>query len=219
EELAQYFKLLHIPVYSKRHLNIFEIPLAQKIILILKYLASEHDVPYSGDEMLFEILHFDWFHIQAIDIAKLSIETSEKKYQDNTASFRRVLHDKVKEPAKDLFSNNIPVGFREASAAIEKLIAIVPNVTLQQLFEHIIRDAGVLSHIMQSHDKHWHLQVLSGLFEFVKEETHRNPFLTLQQLVTLIELMEKENISLPLVQVSGSDKGVNLMTAHGSKGL
>ena len=219
EELAQYFKLLNIPVYSKRHLNIFEIPLAQKIILILKYLASEHDVAYSGDEMLFEILHFDWFHIRAIDIAKLSIETSEKKYQDNAASFRRMLHDKANEPAKDLFSNTIPGGFKEASAIIEKLIAIVPNVTLQQLFEHIIRDAGVLSHIMQSHDKHWQLQVLSGLFEFVKEETHRNPFLTLQQLVTLIELMEKENISLPLVQVSGSDKGVNLMTAHGSKGL
>ena len=57
------------------------------------------------------------------------------------------------------------------------------------------------------------------MFDFVKEETHRNPFLKLQELVNLIELMEKEDIPLPLVQVSGSDKGVNLMTAHGSKGL
>jgi DNA helicase-2/ATP-dependent DNA helicase PcrA len=31
--------------------------------------------------------------------------------------------------------------------------------------------------------------------------------------------MEKEELSLPLVQVSGSDKGVNLLTVHGSKGL
>ena len=31
--------------------------------------------------------------------------------------------------------------------------------------------------------------------------------------------MEAEDLSLPLVQVSGSDKGVNLLTAHGSKGL
>jgi DNA helicase-2/ATP-dependent DNA helicase PcrA len=37
--------------------------------------------------------------------------------------------------------------------------------------------------------------------------------------VSLVELMEKEDIPLPLVQVTGSDKGVNLMTAHGSKGL
>ncbi len=31
--------------------------------------------------------------------------------------------------------------------------------------------------------------------------------------------MEKEGLPLPLVQVSGNDKGVNLLTAHGSKGL
>jgi DNA helicase-2/ATP-dependent DNA helicase PcrA len=219
EELSQYFKLLNIPVYSKRHLNILEIPLAQKIILVLKYLATEHDVPYSGDEMLFEILHFDWFHLSSIDIAKLSVETSEKKYNDTSISFRRMLHDKAKEPPKDLFTKTAPAGFKETSDIIEKLVAIVPNVTLQQLFENIIRVAGVLNHIMQSPDKHWQLQVLNGLFEFVKEETHRNPFLKLKELVGLIELMEKENISLPLVQVSGSDKGVNLMTAHGSKGL
>ncbi|HEY2726909.1 MAG TPA: PD-(D/E)XK nuclease family protein, partial [Parafilimonas sp.] len=33
------------------------------------------------------------------------------------------------------------------------------------------------------------------------------------------DLMESENLSLPLVEVSGNDKGVNLLTAHGSKGL
>ena len=219
EELAQYFKLLTIPVYSKRHLNILELPLAKKIILVFKYLAAEHYISYSGDEMLFEILHFDWFPVSPIDIAKLSIETAEKKYNDKSISLRRMLHDKAKEPAKDLFSTSLPAGLKEASVIIEKLIAKVPNLTLQQLFENIIREAGVLNHIMKSDDKHWQLQILTGLFEFVRDETHRNPYLALQELVNLIELMEKENIILPLVQVSGSDKGVNLMTAHGSKGL
>ncbi len=219
EELAQYFKLLNIPVYSKRHLNILELPLAQKIILMFKYIAAEHYISFSGDEMLFEILHFDWFHISPIDIAKLSVETAEKKYGDPTASLRRFLHDKSKQPAKDLFSVNLPEGLKEASEIIERLIAKAPNLTLQQLFENIIREAGVLNHIMKSADKHWQLQILTGLFEFVRDETHRNPFLSLQDLVKLIELMEKEKIVLPLVQVSGSDKGVNLMTAHGSKGL
>ena len=87
------------------------------------------------------------------------------------------------------------------------------------MFENIIREAGVLSHIMQSNDKIWLMQVLTGLFDFIKDETHRNPLLGLQELVNIIDLMEKEEITLPLVQVSGSDKGVNLMTAHGSKGL
>lgn len=219
EELSQYFKLLNIPVYSKRNLNIFELPLAQKIILLLKYLASEHDTPTSGDEMLFEILHFDWFHIPPIEIAKLSMEAAEKRYSSSPSSIRELLHFKANAPAKDLFSSPLHAGLKKASICIEQLIGDVPNVTLQQLFENSIQSANVLSTIMQQDDKHWQLQILTGLFDFVKEETHRDPFLKLQHLVNLIELMEKEDISLPLVQVSGSDKGINLMTAHGSKGL
>lgn len=219
EELAQYFKLLNIPVYSKRHLNILELPLAQKIILLLKYLAAEHDTPYGGDEMLFEILHFDWFHIPPIEIAKLSIEVAEKRYGEHKTSIRQALVEKSNAPAKDLFSQGLHSGLKNASRVIEQLVADVPNLTLQQLFENVIRQAGVLSHIMQSPDKHWQLQVLTGLFDFVKEETHRSPLLDLDELVKLISLMEKEEITLPLVQVSGSDKGINLLTAHGSKGL
>ncbi|RYF97599.1 MAG: ATP-dependent helicase, partial [Chitinophagaceae bacterium] len=73
EELTQYFKLRAIPVYSRRDLNMLTIPIAAKIILLFKYLAAEHDTPYGGDEMLFEILHFDWFEIPPIEIAKLSM--------------------------------------------------------------------------------------------------------------------------------------------------
>ncbi|HEX2629537.1 MAG TPA: ATP-dependent helicase, partial [Chitinophagaceae bacterium] len=219
EELAQYFKLLQLPVYSKRHLNILELPLAQKIILLLRYLAAEHDTPFGGDEMLFEILHFDWFGIPPIEVAKISVEAAEKRSGDNKMAIRQLLYDKSKAPAKDLFSVGLHDGLRKAHTVLEKLIAIVPNVTLQQLFDHCIREAGVLTRIMQSTDKHWQLQLLTALFEFISEETRRNPLMSLRDLVSLIELMEKEDVSLPLVQVSGSDKGINLLTAHGSKGL
>jgi DNA helicase-2/ATP-dependent DNA helicase PcrA len=219
DDLARYFKLLNIPVYSKRSLDILQLPLAQKIILILNYLAAEHDVSYGGDEMLFEILHFDWWHIPSIEIAKLSIEVSEKKYGDTSVSLRRTLFEKSNQPPRDLFSPGLHEGLKFASRTLEKLIADVPNITLQQLFENIVREAGILSHIMQAPDKHFLLQVLGGLFDFLKEETHRNPLLDLQDLVGLLSLMESESIPLPLIQVSGSEKGVNLLTVHGSKGL
>ncbi|MGZ8558512.1 MAG: 3'-5' exonuclease, partial [Chitinophagaceae bacterium] len=219
EELTKYCKLLNIPVYSKRKQNILEVPLAQKIILLLRYLAAEHDTPYGGDEMLFEILHFDLFSIPAIEIAKLSIEVSDKKFNENKTSIRQLLAEKANTPAKDLFSIPFNEGLRKATTTFEKLIKDVPNVTLQVLFENVIRDAGVLSYIMQSNDKLWLMQVLTGLFDFIKEETHRQPLIQLQQLVNIIDLMEKEELPLPLVQVSGSDKGINLLTVHGSKGL
>ncbi|MFT3909375.1 MAG: ATP-dependent DNA helicase [Ferruginibacter sp.] len=219
EELTQYFKQLNIVVYSKRDLDILQEPLSKKIILLLNYLASEHFISYSGDEMLFEILHFDWFGIPPIEIAKISMEVADRRYTDKPTSIRQLLHEKSKEPARDLFSKPFHEGLKKASAIIEKLVAKVPNLTLQQLFENIIREAGVLSIIMGSIDKYWQLQVITKFFDFIKEETHRDPYLNLQQLVNLIDLMKKENIRLTIKQVSGSDKGVNLMTAHGSKGL
>ncbi len=219
EELTQYFKLRNIPVFSKRNLNVLDIPLAQKIVLLLRYLAAEHDTPYGGDEMLFEILHFDWFAIPPIEIAKLTIEVAGKQFGDHKTSIRRLLFERSNQPPKDLFSQGIHPQLKNASNIIEQLIADTPNVTLQVLFENIIQLAGVLNFIMQSKEKLWLLQVLTGLFDFVKEETKRNPTLRLQELVNIIELMQKEGLALPLVQVSGSDKGVNLLTAHGSKGL
>ena len=46
---------------------------------------------------------------------------------------------------------------------MEKLIADVPNITLQELFEHIIQQAGVLNYIMQSDDKIALMQLLTGI--------------------------------------------------------
>jgi len=219
EELAQYFKLRNIPVYSKRSLNLLEIPLSKKILQVFKYIAAERDVPYGGDEMLFEILHFDWFNIPPMEIAKLSVEVSAQQSDSNKTSLRRLLYEKAKAVPADLFSQGMHTGLQKASEVLEGLIAAVPNITLQNLFAKIVREAGVLSAVMKSTDKSWQMHVVTSLFDFVKEETQRNPSLSLADLVAMIELMEREGLTLPLVQISGTDKGVNLLTAHGAKGL
>lgn len=219
DELAQYFKLRNIPVYSKRNINILDLPLAKKIILILRYLAAEHEVPYSGDELLFEILHFDFYSIPPIDIAKLTIDVSDKQFAGERTSLRKLLSDKVKTPPRTLFEKDIPEQMRTTGKMLEKLVADVSNVTVQTLMSNVMREAGVLKYIMQHPEKHWLLQVSTALFDFIKEETRRNPALTLQGLVDTFDLMEREWLPLPLVQVSGNDKGVNFLTAHGSKGL
>jgi len=118
-----------------------------------------------------------------------------------------------------LFDAGINQKLKNFSGIIEQLISDVSNVTLQQLFEKIIHSGGVLTYIMESEDKVALMQLLTKLFDFIKDETARNPFLNLDDLIKIVDLMEKEEIKLPLSQVSGSDKGVNLLTAHGSKGL
>ena len=80
QELLSCFKLKNLPVYNKRSINLLEDPLISRLLLIIRYLASAHDheVPFNGDEMLFEILHAEWFHIPSIEIARLAAEVAQK---------------------------------------------------------------------------------------------------------------------------------------------
>jgi len=219
EELARFLQLKNIPVYSKRNLDLFTVPLVQQILLLLRYLWAEHDAPYGGDEMLFEILHFKFFGIAPIEIAKLSVDVADKQFGDQRTSIRRLLFEKANRPARDLFDQGLPEPLKKASRILESLIGDVSNLTLQGLFEHVIRDTGVLAFVITNPEKIWLMQVLTALFNFIKEESRRDPDLNLEQLIQIVDLMKANGLPLPLVKVSGSDKAVNLLTAHGSKGL
>ncbi|MEJ7912650.1 MAG: ATP-dependent helicase, partial [Chitinophagaceae bacterium] len=93
DELSRYFRLKGIPFYSKRNLNILDQPLLKQLIMVLDYLSAEHDTPFGGDGLLFEILHFEWFGIPAIEIAKASVQVSESNYKGIRTSLRQWVCD------------------------------------------------------------------------------------------------------------------------------
>ena len=219
EELAGYFRLKGIPVYSKRSINILTQPLIKKIIQLLRYLNAEHDIPYGGDEMLFEILHHDFYHIPPIEIARITVEVNQRRYNEEAASIRKLLSDKSNTPAKDLFDKGIHPALKQVGQTLEKLIGDVSNLTLQQLFETVIRDTGILDQVLKGDDKIESIRMITALFDFIKDESSRNPSLNLEELISVLDLMDKEGIPLPLTQIAGNEQGVNLLTAHGSKGL
>jgi DNA helicase-2/ATP-dependent DNA helicase PcrA len=219
EEIAEFLQCKKINYFSKRNLDLLTLPLIKKIILFFEYLDAEMDMPFSGDEMLFEILHFDWFGIQPLEIAKLSIENNERLYKKEGSGFRRIIDEKTNKIAGSLFEKNISDELEQTGKLIESIIGSINNTTLQQLLEKFIRDTGMLGVIMRAQDHHWQLQVLTSFFDFMKNETKKDHTLDLRKFVKVIKMMKTEEIKLPIVQVGGSEKGVNLLTAHGSKGL
>jgi DNA helicase-2/ATP-dependent DNA helicase PcrA len=219
EELAQYFQNREIPVSTKKRVNILTIPFAKKLINILRYIAAENDISYSGDELLFQILHYDFYDINPIDIAKLSVEVNRHNYSNKErTSIRRMLVEMNKQTV-DLFQETSVQHMRRLSQDVEYWIKESNNLTLQNLFEKIITRGGILAYILKSPEKTWLMQVLSSLFNFLKEESRRNPDMGLKEFVSTIDLLADNNLSLELNKVLFNEHGVNFLTCHGSKGL
>ena len=224
EELLQYLDSKKIAVNTRRKIDILTLPFGEKIINILRYLAMEMDSPYSGDELLFEIMHYDFFEIPPIEIAKASIAVATQNYKTSNnsepkSSIRRYISE-LKLPAQQaLFDTPPNQEMKYLMTHIDDLLKASVSVTLQQLFQELIAKMGILRYIMKQPDKGWYIQVLTNFFDFLKDESRKNPDITAGDLVKTIELMRDNNIRLPLTQVIYSENGVNFLTAHGSKGL
>jgi DNA helicase-2/ATP-dependent DNA helicase PcrA len=219
EEIAHFLQQKNIPVFTRRTANLLDQILVKQIIAILDYLVCELDQPYEGANLLFEILHFKWWNISPITIAKLTFEANQLKYGSPENSFRKVLVDKTLQVQGSLFQEGGVPELAKAVQVLESLIGEVPNVTLLNLVEQVLQKTGIIQSVLQSSDKGFELEVITKFFDFIKEETHRRPSLNLKELVTMLALMQKEGIRLPLPITTGGVNGVNLLTTHGSKGL
>ncbi|MBS1532827.1 MAG: ATP-dependent helicase [Bacteroidetes bacterium] len=224
EQLVRYLDDQKIQVNIKRKIDILSLPFGEKIINILRYLAMEMDSPYSGDELLFEIMHYDFFNIPPIDVAKASIAVSKENFRtsnDNEpkTSLRRYVAE-LRQPAQPgLFDVVQNVEMKQLMSHIEELLKASVSITLQQFFQQAITKMGILKYVMEQPDKGWYMQVLTNFFDFLKDESRKDPDIKLADLMNTIDLMKRNDIRLDLNQVIYSDNGVNFLTAHGSKGL
>jgi DNA helicase-2/ATP-dependent DNA helicase PcrA len=219
EEIAHFLQQKNIPVFTRRTANLLDQILVKQIITILDYIVCELDQPYEGANLLFEILHFKWWNISPITIAKITFEANQLKYGSPENSFRKVLVDKTQQVQGSLFQEGGVPELAKAVQVLESLISEVPNVTLLNLVEQVLQKTGIIQSVLQSSDKGFELEVITKFFDFIKEETHRRPSLSVKDLVTMLDLMQKEGIRLPLPISTGGVSGVNLLTTHGSKGL
>lgn len=218
DEIIAILEQKKITVNTKRSVNILDLPFIQNIIDILTWIDKEKYIPYSADDILFKILHSNFFNLQSLDIAKLSMAVNDfnKTSRDEKKSIRSKINEAPITQA-NLF-NNQNNDFKKVSDILENLIKESSNCTLQQLFEKLIQTTGVLKYIMQSHEKPWLMQVLATFFNYIKEETKRNSELTLSDLLKNISLLKANKIALSLQKITSTENGVNFMTAHNSKG-
>lgn len=214
DDFITYFKHFEVPINAKRTYNVLEEPLVAKLLTILEYVATESKEPFSGELLLFQLLHFDFFDVSALEVAQLSTDVKISK-----TKWRTFLQKQLEGRQKDLFAEEDLTPVLRVFTDTERWIKQAHNYTLPQLLEKIANNSGILSWAMNSENSDWNMQVLHSFFDFIKEENAKNPKLSIQDLIRTIELMHVSNIQLPMSKIEYNEQGINLVTAHSSKGL
>jgi DNA helicase-2/ATP-dependent DNA helicase PcrA len=215
EDLVQLLDSSSIPFQIKRKTNILEVKLVKKILEILSYLREEIRLPYSGEHRLFKILHYKNWNLSSHALAKLALFLAKKR-EETRLNWRDVLQDEnlLKEAGIAETSN-----FLKAGACFNQLIGLIENESLPHLVEAVLTRTGILAQAMVDKDKIWKIQVLYTFLDFIKNEVSKVPEIELAGILDVIQDMDRHKIGLDLEKDIGNENGVNLMTAHGSKGL
>lgn len=205
---------LGIPVDVKQRTNILYEPLVQNLELILTYLRNELEKPGRDESLLFEMMHYRFFDLPPVDVARVSMHCWKRGSQ--RISLRQAINDR--ELLTSLNLNDVDA-FLQFGELLDGLISQVPHVTLQVLFERILKQGNVFREIMNSEQRTYLMQVLATFFNYLKAECHRNPDMNLSDFLENLHQMREIGLSLGMQSIMRSKDGVNFMTAHGAKGL
>ncbi len=218
EQIATILESKNIPVNTRKKVDVLQLPFIKNILDILSWIDKESTIAFSADDLLFKILHFNFFQAKPADIAHISMRVNAKNVgrKEDRYSIRRELNDLPLNNG-DLFTQP-DNSLKLISNILEELLKEHRNLTIQQLLEKLIQKAGVLAYVMQSPEKPWLMQVLNAFFQYVKDCCKKDPDTGLHELLMDIALMKKNRLPIPLYKVIALDEGINLITAHGSKG-
>lgn len=205
-----------IPYSVKKPVNILSLPSVDLVLKLMQYLTMEHQQPFSGETLLFEIIHAPYFGIKPTDIAMLSLYMQANKSKDNTLRYwRLVLGNVLLLEAQDLPSKQALIRFGKC---IDIWLATLDQQPLPLFIEKIVYESGIVQYLSRSKEFTWNVQVLYTFFDHVKDVYSRDQRITVEAYLQMIDKMKTENISIPIQRVVQNEHGVQFYTAHGSKG-
>ena len=222
QDLIRLLEQAEIPYQTKRQINILEESLIKNFLLLLEYLALEFEQPYSGEEYLYELLHFQFIPILASDRRKLvnyMVRENRRRYlakEREPLAWRDLL-----QMAPDLTELRLiaPEKIRALVEFFDEATGWSVNEPLSRLMELLFNRSGLLQYASEAAEKDWYLGLLNTFFDFVRRESERKEDLNLWGLLELIQRMKDNQLRLPMTHSRYAEDGVQLLTAHASKGL
>jgi DNA helicase II / ATP-dependent DNA helicase PcrA len=201
EEIADYFERLGIPFIIESGHGVLDDADVRKLNQILRVLAEP-----DNDDELARVLFLRFFDIPIQDVYALIREARHEK---------RTLFETIASPRSDLAR---PLATQELYEKLSSWKSAAENEAFLNVFERVVRESGLLTHIQDSSFHTEKFDKLVRLFDEIKAHVRRHPFFSIGDYVTFLRILEEHNLTLeaPSRQVPNA---VRLMTAHKAKGL
>lgn len=217
ERLTLLLDKASIPYSTRKQIDALKLPWMQQLLQVMRYVQRETAQPYKGEDLLYDLLYCEFWGLPDEDVLALAEHFAKQKNEERVFRWRDFLSDAHR-------LNALKLRLSERVLALGGLLKRATlnnrNLSLPEWLEWFSSASGLLSYLCRHAQKAVFVPALHALFDFVQNETRKNPKLNLRTLLELLSSMEKNGLGLPVHPSSRSDgEGVRLMTAHASKGL
>jgi len=209
-ELTDFLAKLEVPYRLEIGTDILDDPEITKILKILKVLDFGPQSEQANFE-LFEIMHYPFFKIPALDVYKVSQYASSKH--------QRIIDTLINEEELASLKLKKPGVIKKFAKKLFEIAEFSANHTFADTFEYVINETCFLDYLIQKEDAVQHLNRLQSLFNEIKNLNIKNKELNIHSFREFLSDLEENNLSIKANEIEANFEGVNLMTAHKSKGL
>ncbi len=213
ERIGAVLRQAQIAYAIKKDIDVFKLPLVRQVISLIEWLCVQLRAPLSADALMFQLLHAPFWELKPLDLALL---LAHKRSTASEKSLRQLLQDK-----HWLHDAGIsdPEAVHRVSSIFEQLVADAATLPLLRFWTALLNQTGLLAWCMRDVQSIYWVQVVHTFTVFLEEEVRRKPDLRFDEIPALLQNMQKIGAKLPLIATAQSERGVQLMTAHSSKGL
>ncbi|MBP7773645.1 ATP-dependent helicase [Candidatus Gracilibacteria bacterium] len=199
--LIEYFRREKIPFHKQKGENLLHHPEAQKLMKTLKIIDNSYQ-----NELFWEVMLFDFWGLDLHYLLSL-----QGKMKASNGEYRRSLFQAFLED-DDMFVRSIATKIMDFTQS-------AANKTLVQFFESFLEISGYRSFALNQEDKIERLSILNSFFDEIKTFSSLHPESTLKEFINYITDLDHYGLSPTTQPIRMESNAVELMTAHGSKGL
>lgn len=216
ENLTKWLEVQDIPLNIKRKVNILNEPFIREILNLLEFIDSGFSIAGYRDDLLFKSLIAPVFGIGYNDMMKIGKLCAYDFNTGKSQPWMEVIGDKDKMASAGI---NDVEKIHEIFEKLTEWQLACPRQTLQVFFEMIITQSGLLKEALTARDAKWKMQLLNTLFDFIKEESVRDPKISLSKFLETLRKMELNGVAIRVQKIATAEEGIHFITAHSAKGL